>query len=125
LLKQGKQLDITQEQELHQLRIRGKKLRYGLEFLQPVLGNVVQPLIANLKVLQDNLGYVHDAQRTGPILQGVLAKTTSRTLYREAGFLIGWHSRGALEARQKLAKQWWRLRRSGRKWLRYHKDEIL
>ncbi|HEY3424805.1 MAG TPA: CYTH and CHAD domain-containing protein, partial [Negativicutes bacterium] len=29
LLKQGKQLDITQEQELHQLRIRGKKLRYG------------------------------------------------------------------------------------------------
>jgi CHAD domain-containing protein len=117
MLKKGKQLEIANEADLHQFRIQGKKLRYGLEFLRPILGDAVQSLIERLKELQDSLGYLHDAQRTETILQEILTGTTSRIVYRETGIFIGWQSRDVLETRQHLRKQWRNFQRSGRKWL--------
>lgn len=46
---------------LHALRIDGKRLRYSLEFVRPLLGSSGEKLIDRLKRLQDVLGELNDA----------------------------------------------------------------
>ncbi|HXF63627.1 MAG TPA: CHAD domain-containing protein [Caldilineaceae bacterium] len=46
---------------LHRLRIECKYLRYSLEFVRHLLGEPVEPLIEQLKGLQDDLGALNDA----------------------------------------------------------------
>jgi CHAD domain-containing protein len=49
------------DEEVHDLRIRCKKLRYLLEFAAPVFGEAeMKPLIRPLKALQDELGRFND-----------------------------------------------------------------
>jgi triphosphatase len=47
--------------EYHKLRIRGKRLRYALEFLTEAIPNDTDPLVKQLVALQDLLGMQHDA----------------------------------------------------------------
>ena len=55
-------LDLNDEAALHQLRIAFKQLRYGCEFLAPVLDETQSPVFMNMvKALQDQLGEIHDA----------------------------------------------------------------
>lgn len=54
------QPDVSVER-LHQLRIASKGLRYTLEFFADVLGEEVQPLIEQIRRLQDHLGNLQDA----------------------------------------------------------------
>lgn len=55
-------LDINNEAELHRLRLRIKKLRYGCELLAPVLKDETNAaFISAMKALQDELGLIHDA----------------------------------------------------------------
>jgi CHAD domain-containing protein len=48
-------------EDLHVLRIRAKRLRYQLEFLDDITGKTGQRLVKRLVVLQDVLGAYHDA----------------------------------------------------------------
>ncbi|MCX7838651.1 MAG: CHAD domain-containing protein [Anaerolineae bacterium] len=48
-------------ERLHQLRIAAKGLRYTLEFFADVLGEEAQPLIGQIRQLQDHLGNLQDA----------------------------------------------------------------
>ncbi|MGI8649424.1 MAG: CHAD domain-containing protein [Rubrobacter sp.] len=48
-------------EEYHELRKRGKRLRYTLEFLTPVYGGAAKDLVSTLKVVQDVLGDHQDA----------------------------------------------------------------
>ena len=51
----------TDDEEVHELRIHCKKLRYLMEFFAPLFpGKQVKSLIKPLKVLQDNLGLFND-----------------------------------------------------------------
>lgn len=52
--------DPTLVTELHDLRIVAKQLRYLLELFQAVLPPTTPELITALKLLQDDLGYLHD-----------------------------------------------------------------
>jgi triphosphatase len=60
-------------EDLHALRIRDKRLRYGLEFLQPVYPGSTRPLIRRLVAVQDLLGDHQDAhaglERTRAVIQ--------------------------------------------------------
>jgi len=47
--------------ELHTLRIELKKLRYTVEFFRDVLGPESKEVINNIKILQDHLGNLNDA----------------------------------------------------------------
>lgn len=47
-------------EELHEVRIVAKRLRYSLELFSPVLGPDIGDLLAELKTLQDLLGELHD-----------------------------------------------------------------
>jgi len=62
VLEFGKNLLITSsDEQLHRLRIAGKKLRYLLEFFYSLFSQVeMKLLIKKLKKLQDDLGDYHD-----------------------------------------------------------------
>ena len=54
---------------LHRLRIAGKRLRYTLEFFQPVLAPQTADLIKQMKRLQDHLGDLQDAVVASELLR--------------------------------------------------------
>lgn len=54
-------------EQLHQLRIAARRLRYSLEFCRPPFGRVLDETIVQIKALQEVLGDIHDLD--------VLAKT--------------------------------------------------
>ncbi|HKH11792.1 MAG TPA: CHAD domain-containing protein [Rubrobacter sp.] len=60
--KAAKRLDESSPPEdFHDLRKKGKRLRYALEFVSEVYGGAVAALISPLKALQDDLGDHQDA----------------------------------------------------------------
>lgn len=62
--------------ELHEIRIAGKRLRYSLEFLAPVLDARYSTTIEQLAQVQEHLGNLNDL-------------VTSETLLREYAFQLG------------------------------------
>lgn len=53
--------DATPDEEVHELRIQCKKLRYLMEFFAPIYPSAeLKPLIKSLKRLQDTLGLFND-----------------------------------------------------------------
>jgi CHAD domain-containing protein len=60
----GKQIDDTSPHHaLHDLRKKGKELRYLLEFFTPLFpGKVTKPMVKTLKALQDTLGRFQDRE---------------------------------------------------------------
>jgi CHAD domain-containing protein len=80
--KMGAAIDDTSPaQDLHDLRKRGKELRYLLELFGDVLrGKAVRPMVAALKGLQDVLGRHQDREVQAAQLRGLapeLARTAS------------------------------------------------
>lgn len=61
-------LDSASLEMLHTLRIECKRLRYTLEFFGEVMGKSVNSVIEELKLLQDHLGDLNDAQVAGTFL---------------------------------------------------------
>jgi CHAD domain-containing protein len=62
MVKRGRAIgDDSPAEALHDVRIRGKKLRYLLEFFQSLYPEqAIEGLVAELKRLQDNLGDLND-----------------------------------------------------------------
>jgi hypothetical protein len=67
-------------ENLHRLRIRCKRLRYTLEFLTPLFGDVAQPPIRALVKVQDLLGEHQDS---------VVAVERLRAMAAEPGLTAG------------------------------------
>lgn len=91
----GEITDSSPDEDLHQLRIECKKLRYLLEFFSSLFTEKkIKTLLRHLKVLQDNLGTFQDlhVQRTmlGTLLHEMseVGKAT-RGVTLAMGFLIG------------------------------------
>jgi CHAD domain-containing protein len=72
-------------EQLHELRIEFKKLRYTFEFFREVLGAEIKAVIGDLKGLQDHLGDLNDAQVATQILSQFLTDWDAR----QAGLPIG------------------------------------
>jgi len=72
MVKRGRAIgDDTPGEALHEMRIRGKKLRYLLEFFRSLYPEeATGRLVAELKRLQDNLGDFNDYRVQVRILQG-------------------------------------------------------
>lgn len=62
ILKKGRQITAeSKDEELHEVRLEGKKLRYLLELFSSLFpGDEVDFLIKQLKIIQDNLGDFND-----------------------------------------------------------------
>jgi CHAD domain-containing protein len=71
----------TPDEDLHRLRIQGKKLRYCLEFFSPVYDrDTMKGLIKQLKVLQNNLGDFNDLSVQQDMLAEYLSQLKSATI---------------------------------------------
>ncbi len=83
VLEFGNNLLITSsDEQLHRLRIAGKKLRYLLEFFNSLFPQTeMKILIKRLKKLQDNLGDYHDLA----VHQEMLEKFKEQLITQESG----------------------------------------
>lgn len=80
------ELDVT---ALHRLRIDCKALRYACEFSAPVLNSEQQaPFLSSLRLIQDQLGELHDAS-----VQQALLSQLSATQVVGSSAVISDHSR--------------------------------
>ncbi len=59
-------------EQLHDLRIRFKKLRYAIEFMREILAKPAALLIEDLKLMQDHLGELNDAHLSCELLATLL-----------------------------------------------------
>ncbi len=78
----GPILESATIEQLHSLRIEFKKLRYTLEFFSEVLGNEAKQLIEEIKILQDHLGDLNDADVACSILRDFIDEWESRQIFR-------------------------------------------
>ncbi|WP_219117499.1 CYTH and CHAD domain-containing protein [Janthinobacterium sp. UMAB-56] len=70
LVKRGKRLQHATPQQRHRLRIAAKKTRYATEFFASLLAaRAVQPYVARLSTLQDELGRLNDVQVADRLLR--------------------------------------------------------
>ncbi len=92
--------------DYHDLRKKGKRLRYALEFLSGVYGKAVQELISPLKAMQDVLGDHQDAVVAIAHLRELSdARVGRRKLPARTGFVMGGIAhRYALEAAELRAR---------------------
>jgi CHAD domain-containing protein len=67
--------------QMHQIRIQCKELRYAFEFFSPLLGPEIEPAIAVLELLQDNLGALNDARVSLEMLEHVVGMETAVARY--------------------------------------------
>jgi CHAD domain-containing protein len=105
--------------EFHALRIRCKRLRYTLEFFEPIYPRASRRLIRRLVEVQDSLGAHQDAQVARTSLRRLAADRRAR-LGPEAVFLLGRmaerYERLARAERERFPALYRRLR--GRAWKR-------
>ncbi|CAN5546503.1 hypothetical protein BH24ACT21_BH24ACT21_07510 [soil metagenome] len=84
---------LTEEssgKEYHELRKKGKRLRYALEFLSDIYGDPAKDFIKSLKKLQDVLGDHQDAEVASSHLRELsVAKGRSPKLPPETIFVMG------------------------------------
>jgi CHAD domain-containing protein len=75
---------------VHQLRIAGKWLRYTLEFFREALGPEVDQLIPRVVVLQDHLGWLHDADVTIALTRQFLVANAGALTREETQAIAGY-----------------------------------
>lgn len=69
---------VPRAEDLHALRIRAKRLRYLLEFLQELTGEPGRRLVKRLTRLQDLLGGFHDAVVAADVARAFVEKNAAR-----------------------------------------------
>ena len=80
LFADGADLLAPTSEELHDLRIRCKRLRYAAEFLLPYTqGAQLKPLIRRTTALQDVLGELHDGDVMLDMLRSLVATASERS----------------------------------------------
>jgi CHAD domain-containing protein len=79
-------------EDIHELRKKGKRLRYALEFVSEVYGEPVQKLVKPLKALQDDLGDHQDAVVAAGFLRDLGTNTEGPRVPRGAAFAMGVYS---------------------------------
>lgn len=72
-------------EQLHELRIRFKYLRYTVEFFREVLGNEAKMVIDQIKAMQDHLGDLNDANVACLMLQSFLEDWETRQIEMPLG----------------------------------------
>ena len=88
--KAAKRLDETSSPEaFHDVRKKGKRLRYTLEFVSEVYGRPVQKLVKPLKALQDDLGDHQDAVVTAAYLRELGTTTGQARVPLGVAFTMG------------------------------------
>jgi triphosphatase len=125
--KAAKRLDETSSPEaFHDVRKRGKRLRYTLEFFSDVYGRPVQKLVKPLKALQDDLGDHQDAAVAAAYLRELGTTSSGARVPRGVAFTMGVYAeRCAREAKDLRSvipgSKSYRTLTKGKKWKKLEK----
>lgn len=92
VLETGTDVDKYDPEQMHQLRIDCKKLRYATEFFEPIIPDM-DIFIDQMKDLQDLLGVLNDVSVMSLLLDDMLAGESDPELLHYAGGLVGWRMR--------------------------------
>lgn len=106
VLEDGKAVDKLDSDELHQLRIDCKKLRYATEFFAPLYGERMKEFTQHLKALQDLLGTLHDTAVMTGLQRDLLKGTGKSKLKRMARKLEDKRAKEAKEIMKTLVERW-------------------
>lgn len=105
-------LAAMEPEALHQLRILGKQLRYGCEFMKPLYPRKsLKPFLDALGEVQEVLGWINDVEVASARLAG---ERTDLDRAFAAGLVAGWHEArrpGLLEAAERACRRYRRQRR--------------
>jgi len=66
-------------EQLHAMRIAAKRLRYTMEVFEPLFGDDLKPFIRSVRLIQDHLGEIHDADVWADFLPRFLDREQKRT----------------------------------------------
>jgi CHAD domain-containing protein len=107
--------------DYHKLRIRGKRFRYALEFLEPLYGAPARSMITELVALQDLLGLHQDTQVSMPLVREAISSEPPLPgdCLAALGELVHILARHAEELRRGFPRAYRRLR--GKRWRRWKK----
>jgi triphosphatase len=125
--KAAKRLDETSSPEaFHDVRKKGKRLRYTLEFFSEVYGKPVQKLVKPLKALQDDLGDHQDAVVAAEYLRELGTTTGQARVPRGVAFTMGVYAerctREAKDLRSVVpGSKPFRTLTKGKKWKKFEK----
>ena len=115
VLQQGSAVDSQSAEQLHDLRIECKKLRYAAEFFTPLFSGMDQ-FINDLKGLQDLLGVINDAEVTRGLIEQLLEGHTDRDLERYADGVIGWRCCERYQLQLQFNEHWERFKVTKAPW---------
>jgi len=115
LIKRGKKIQaMPHPEDLHALRMRAKRLRYLLEFLQELTGKPGRLLVKRLTELQDLLGSYHDsvvaADFVRTYVEGAGAQLPPASMV-SFGALVASELRRAEQRRAEFERTWRRFTR--------------
>jgi len=101
------EVDLTINDNLHDLRLVGKKLRYTIELLSagldPILRQEVYPLLADI---QESLGDINDHVVAKTLFESWLVQSNDRRTIAEVATLIAAERDAYLAARNRFDR-WW------------------
>jgi triphosphatase len=113
LVNAGRMLEDLDDQALHGLRLKAKRLRYAAEFFAPLFPDkATSRFIHRLAVLQERLGLFNDTT----VAAGLLRDLNGKPGYA-AGLVLGFTAARGARSRQKIATAWERFRRRDPFWV--------
>ncbi len=78
--------------DLHRFRLLGKRLRYSLELLEPILQPSVAPALRTLKSVQDRLGDISDCATTQRLIPEAAEQLQTELHRRTAKYRATWNA---------------------------------
>ena len=75
LMRKWEEVDFSNHEETHSLRINAKKLRYAATYLAPIIGEKDKTVIKEMKKVQTGLGMLCDLDINGHLLLEMADKT--------------------------------------------------
>jgi len=105
--QRGKDLASMSDEQLHELRIECKKLRYATDFFSTLFpGDKLRNFVQNLKAIQNILGLMNDVAVLPSVIDPLLEGVSDPEVLRFAGAVFGWRAKGYDDARKLFEMRW-------------------
>lgn len=114
--KLGRNIGKLAFEDLHRLRISIKRLRYAMEFFEPLGPKRAQDALETLSRLQDLLGHLNDDATAWKLLDALAVENQSAEYQQAVGFMRGWTARDGEHCCGRLVEAWKRFGKLERWW---------
>ncbi len=91
---------------IHTLRKTAKRVRYALEFLEPVIGKTAKEAISHLKTVQERLGHINDASVMLEKLRSLAGQVRDAKAGFALGVIVGRLEGELVDARAEFERAW-------------------